>query len=294
MMQPAPGVMVPQPMGMDPQQQQQQQQWMMMMQQQQQQQPQTQNPPQQSQMPLPSAGVWPPQPQPQPQPPPQPQPQPPVMAMQPYPQQTLAQPQLQIQQQQPQQPAAADECRTLWIGDLQYWMDETYLHGCFAVTGEVMSVKIIRNKQTGQSEGYGFVEFVSRSAAERALHEYSKIQMPNTEQYFRLNWANSGPDYPIFVGDLAADVTDDILQETFRVRYSSVKGARVVIDKITGRSKGYGFVKFGDENEQLRAITEMNGVFCSSRPIRTGLATAKRAPPSNPNQQYNMKESGKI
>lgn len=42
-------------------------------------------------------------------------------------------------QQQPQQqpPASADEVRTLWIGDLQYWMDENYIRTCFAHTGEV-------------------------------------------------------------------------------------------------------------------------------------------------------------
>jgi len=36
------------------------------------------------------------------------------------------------------QPTTADEIRTLWIGDLQYWMDENFLYGCFAHTGEVI------------------------------------------------------------------------------------------------------------------------------------------------------------
>jgi hypothetical protein len=34
-------------------------------------------------------------------------------------------------------PAASDEVRTLWIGDLQYWMDENYIYSCFMATGEV-------------------------------------------------------------------------------------------------------------------------------------------------------------
>jgi hypothetical protein len=37
----------------------------------------------------------------------------------------------------PAAPAAADEVRTLWIGDLQYWMDDNYVFGCFSNTGEV-------------------------------------------------------------------------------------------------------------------------------------------------------------
>lgn len=35
------------------------------------------------------------------------------------------------------QPMTLEEVRTLWIGDLQYWADETYLNSCFAHTGEV-------------------------------------------------------------------------------------------------------------------------------------------------------------
>ncbi|XP_071689702.1 polyadenylate-binding protein RBP45-like [Rutidosis leptorrhynchoides] len=181
------------------------------------------------------------------------------------------------------QPASADEIRTLWIGDLQYWMDEQYLVSCFAQSGEVISAKVIRNKQTGQSESYGFIEFATRDAAERHLQTYNGTLMPNVEQNFRLNWASfgagekraDGPDYTIFVGDLAADVTDYTLQETFRAHYPSVKSAKVVTDRMTGRTKGYGFVKFGDETEQLRAMTEMNGRLCSTRPMRIGPAANK-------------------
>ncbi|KAG4945901.1 hypothetical protein JHK82_041950 [Glycine max] len=185
----------------------------------------------------------------------------------------------------PQQPASADEVRTLWIGDLQYWMDENYLYTCFAHTGEVSSVKVIRNKQTSQSEGYGFIEFNSRAGAERILQTYNGAIMPNGGQSFRLNWAtfsagersrqDDSPDYTIFVGDLAADVTDYLLQETFRARYNSVKGAKVVIDRLTGRTKGYGFVRFSEESEQMRAMTEMQGVLCSTRPMRIGPASNK-------------------
>ncbi|KAF7141859.1 hypothetical protein RHSIM_Rhsim06G0216400 [Rhododendron simsii] len=156
----------------------------------------------------------------------------------------------------------------------------------------VMSVKVIRNKLTAQPEGYGFIEFTSRAAAESILQTYNGALMPNTEQSFRMNWATLGagerraddtPDYTVFVGDLAADVSDYLLQETFKVNYPSVKGAKVVTDRMTGRSKGYGFVRFGDESEQLRAMAEMNGVLCSTRPMRVGAAATKKPVGS---QQY--------
>ncbi|KAL0454219.1 UNVERIFIED_CONTAM: Polyadenylate-binding protein RBP47 [Sesamum latifolium] len=150
------------------------------------------------------------------------------------------------------------------------------------------SVKIIRNKQTGQSERYGFVEFNTHLAAENVLQSYNGTMMPNADQPFRLNWAafssgdrrpEAGSDLSIFVGDLATDVTDALLHDTFASKYPSVKGAKVVVDSNTGRSKGYGFVRFGDENEKSRAITEMNGVYCSSRPMRIGVATPKKPSP---------------
>ncbi|KAL0928654.1 hypothetical protein M5K25_000563 [Dendrobium thyrsiflorum] len=54
-----------------------------------------------------------------------------------------------------------------------------------------------------------------------------------------------------------------------------LRGAKVVTDRATGRSKGYGFVKFRDLNEQPHAMTDMNGAFCSSRPMRIGPASNK-------------------
>ncbi|CAM6085450.1 unnamed protein product [Calypogeia fissa] len=219
------------------------------------------------------------------------------------PQQQPQQPHQGMQQQpmqlQPgQQQQTHEEVKTLWVGDLQYWMDETYLHNCFVHTGDVCTVKIIRNKQTGYSEGYGFVEFTSHAAAEKILQGYNGSLMPQTEQPFRLNWASfgigerrpeAGPEHSIFVGDLAPDVTDYMLQETFRTRYPSVKGAKVVTDANTGRSKGYGFVRFGDEMERNLAMTEMNGIYCSSRPMRISAATPKKS--LGPAQQMNAKVS---
>ena len=153
---------------------------------------------------------------------------------------------------------------------------------------QVVAIKVIRNKQTGQSEGYGFVEFYSHAAAEKVLDGFAGHIMPNTDQPFRINWASFSmgemssesdiaSDNSIFVGDLASDVNDAALLETFSSRYSSVKGAKVVIDANTGRSKGYGFVRVGDDSEKTNAMTEMNGVYCSTRPMRIGPATPRKS-----------------
>ncbi|XP_042045474.1 polyadenylate-binding protein RBP47-like [Salvia splendens] len=211
------------------------------------------------------------------------------------------------QQQQPKQyppkqrnqiQASAEDNKTIWIGDLQPWMDEDYLQSCFSPTGEVISVKMIRNRQTGLSDRYGFIEFSSHDAADNVLQSYNGAKMPKADQPFRLNWAafstsdrrpEAGSELSIFVGDLAPEVNDELLHETFASRYPSVKDAKVVVDLNTGRSRGYGFVRFNDENEKSKAVDEMNGVECSNRPMRVGVATPKKY--SSQQQHYSQGQS---
>ena len=78
------------------------------------------------------------------------------------------------------------------MGDLAYWMDENFLYSLFVPTGALHTVKIIRNKASNASEGYGFVEFASHAAAEDVLHTLNGTPIPNTDQIFRLNWAAFG------------------------------------------------------------------------------------------------------
>ncbi|KDD73151.1 hypothetical protein H632_c2480p0, partial [Helicosporidium sp. ATCC 50920] len=160
-----------------------------------------------------------------------------------------------------------------------------------------MSVKLIRNRSSGQSEGYAFLEFSSPEAAANVLALFNGQVIPGTDQIFRLNWAaygvgktaSAGEDHSLFVGDLAPDVSDLILQEYFRQFYPSVRsakacivkagvctGGQVITDTNTGRSKGYGFVRFSLESERDRALTDMSGQYLSNRPIRVSLATARK------------------
>ncbi|XP_050214249.1 polyadenylate-binding protein RBP47-like [Mercurialis annua] len=84
------------------------------------------------------------------------------------------------QHHQNQNQGSTAENKTVWIGDLHHWMDENYLNNCFGLTSEIASIKVIRNKQSGLSEGYGFVEFYTHATAEKVLQKYTGILMPNT------------------------------------------------------------------------------------------------------------------
>jgi RNA recognition motif-containing protein len=65
-------------------------------------------------------------------------------------------------------------------------------------------------------------------------------------------------DFRLFAGDLGNEVTDDILIRAFN-KYPSFLKAKVVRDKRTNKTKGFGFVSFKDPNDFSRAMKEMNG-----------------------------------
>ena len=73
----------------------------------------------------------------------------------------------------------------------------------------------------------------------------------------------------IYVGDLDNSVTEDKLKEFFSSKYKSVISAKLVVDNISKVGKGYGFVKFNDQNESINAINEMNGKYLCGKPIKT-------------------------
>jgi len=74
-------------------------------------------------------------------------------------------------------------------------------------------------------------------------------------------------DFRIFCGDLGNDVTDEVLTRTFS-RYASFVQAKVVRDKRSNKTKGYGFISFRDPTDFTKAMREMDGKYVGSRPIK--------------------------
>ncbi|KAK2573885.1 RNA-binding protein 42 [Acropora cervicornis] len=81
-------------------------------------------------------------------------------------------------------------------------------------------------------------------------------------------------DFRVFCGDLGNEVTDEILTRTF-AKYPSLLKAKVVRDKKTNKSKGYGFLSFKDPNDFAKAMREMNGKYVGNRPIKLRKSTWK-------------------
>ncbi|MES2803032.1 MAG: RNA-binding protein [Bdellovibrionota bacterium] len=75
----------------------------------------------------------------------------------------------------------------------------------------------------------------------------------------------------IYVGNLAFSVTDDELQQAF-ASFGTITSARVVMDKMSGRSKGFGFVEIEDDASADSAIQKMDGQTIGGRAVRVSEA----------------------
>ncbi|PQE20055.1 mRNA binding post-transcriptional regulator protein [Rutstroemia sp. NJR-2017a BVV2] len=178
---------------------------------------------------------------------------------------------------------AGDAKTTLWMGELEPWIDENFIRSVWFGMGEQVNVKMIRDKFSGNA-GYCFIDFSTPAAAAKAL-SLNGSMIPNTSRPFKLNWASGGgladrrddrgPEFSIFVGDLGPEVNEYVLVSLFQARFPSCKSAKIMTDPISGMSRGYGFVRFAEEGDQQRALTEMQGVYCGNRPMRISTATPK-------------------
>lgn len=80
----------------------------------------------------------------------------------------------------------------------------------------------------------------------------------------------------LYVGNLSYDVMDSDLQELF-TPHGSVKSAQVIMDRDTGRSKGFGFVEMGADTEAAAAMTALNGSDLKGRALTVNEAKPRES-----------------
>jgi hypothetical protein len=78
----------------------------------------------------------------------------------------------------------------------------------------------------------------------------------------------------LYVGNLAFHTTEDTLLASFS-KYGEVSDVKLVIDRETGRSRGFAFVTMGTPEAAVKAIEEMNGQTLDGRPLRVNEAEAR-------------------
>ena len=90
----------------------------------------------------------------------------------------------------------------------------------------------------------------------------------------------------IYIGNIVYTMTADDLRGVF-APYGAVSEVKIITDKISGKSKGYGFVEMEDEEEAKKAIAELNNSTVKGRNIKVNNAFRKSEMPIEPKKSDN-------
>lgn len=95
----------------------------------------------------------------------------------------------------------------------------------------------------------------------------------------------------IFVGSLPYSLKEDELKEIFE-EYGEVTSAKIITDKFSGRSKGFGFVEMSDDEAAKKSIEELNGAELNGRAIVVNESIEKKDGPRKPSFRSNSGGGG--
>ncbi|KAL7619057.1 hypothetical protein Lser_V15G00836 [Lactuca serriola] len=152
----------------------------------------------------------------------------------------------------------------IFIKNLDKSIDNKALHDTFSSFGNILSCKIAIDG-TGQSKGYGFVQFDTEEAAQTAIDKLNGMLMNDKQVYvghfLRKQERDSSLSRTkfnnVYVKNLSESTTDEDLKQTFG-EYGTITSAVVMRDG-DGKSKCFGFVNFENADDAANAVEALNG-----------------------------------
>nr|XP_057930467.1 ELAV-like protein 1 [Doryrhamphus excisus] len=177
-----------------------------------------------------------------------------------------------------------DNSRTnLIVNYLPQSMNQDELRNLFSNVGEVESAKLIRDKVAGNSLGYGFVNFVNASDAERAISSLNglRLQSKTIKVSYARPSSDTIKDANLYISGLPRNLSQQDLEDMFS-RYGHIINSRVLVDQASGLSRGVAFIRFDKRAEAEDAVKHLNG---QTPPGTSEPITVKFA--ANPNQARN-------
>ena len=157
----------------------------------------------------------------------------------------------------------------------------------FESIGPLNASKIVRDRNTSYSYGFGFVDFVSAADAVRAVETLNGLQLQNKN--IKVAYARTGDNIKggnLYVRNVPVDMSEKQVQEIF-TPFGVVVQCRVLIDQATGRSKGVCFVLFETRSQAEEAITSLNGHVLEgscSEPLKVQFAEDNKGKPRPPGE----------
>merc|ERR1712227_101079 len=190
-----------------------------------------------------------------------------------------------------------DRKTNLIVNYLPQTMTQEEIRSLFSSIGEVESCKLIRDKVTGQSLGYGFVNYHRIEDASKAIQTLNGLRLQN--KTIKVSFARPSSEAikgaNLYVSGLPKHMTQPDLERLFS-SCGNIITSRILCDNITGvnkgdgcvpgLSKGVGFIRFDQRIEAERAIQKLNGTIPegATEPITVKFANnpsnnAKAIPP---------------
>nr|XP_057923964.1 ELAV-like protein 2 isoform X5 [Doryrhamphus excisus]XP_057923965.1 ELAV-like protein 2 isoform X5 [Doryrhamphus excisus] len=182
----------------------------------------------------------------------------------------------------PVESSSMEESKTnLIVNYLPQNMTQEELKSLFASIGEIESCKLVRDKIAGQSLGYGFVNYVDPKDAEKAINTLNglRLQTKTIKVSYARPSSASIRDANLYVSGLPKTMTQKELEQLF-TQYGRIITSRILVDQVTGLSRGVGFIRFDRRVEAEEAIKGLN---CQKPPGATEPITVKFA--NNPSQK---------
>lgn len=167
---------------------------------------------------------------------------------------------------------------TIYIGNLDEKATEPLLCEMMIQAGPVVHVHIPRDRVTQQHQGYGFCEFQGEEDAEYAVKVMNGVRFfgkPLRINKSSLDKRSLDIGANLFIGNLAPDVDEKLLFDTFILFGTLVQTPKIARDDTTGASKGYGFISYDSFEVSDAAIEAMNGQFLCNRPVTVNYAYKK-------------------
>lgn len=180
--------------------------------------------------------------------------------------------------------------------------DDT-LREMFEKYGKITSHKVM-SKDDGKSRGFGFVAYENAEAAEKAVKALNgkelgdgkilyvgraqkkverQLELKRKFEEIKSERLNRYHGVNLYVKNLDDTIDDERLRLEFDT-FGTITSAKVMLED--GRSKGFGFVCFSDPQEATKAVTEMNGRICGSKPLYVALAQRKEERKAHLAAQY--------
>ncbi|KAJ8565222.1 hypothetical protein K7X08_007798 [Anisodus acutangulus] len=187
----------------------------------------------------------------------------------------------------------------MYVGNLPFSMTPSQLSEIFAEAGQVANVEIVYDRVTDRSRGFAFVTMGSVEEAKEAIRLFDgsqvggrtvKVNFPEVPRggerevmSAKIRSTYQGfvdSPHKLYVANLSWNLTSQGLKDAFADQPGFLS-AKVIYDRASGRSRGFGFITFSSAEAMNSALDTMNEVDLEGRPFRLNVA-GQRAPVSSP------------